>query len=166
MKRAIQWTRKERIAGWSVLAGVFVLAFFTLWASFAETSVPRELAAGSDIVLPLAKIKTGKLFLFRYHIDSSATAPVAVLRGPDGMIHATFAACRPCFKSGSYERSGKHMCGHCRHVMNVKDPKDQIPPAKSACMLLSLEYAVEGNILLVRAATIQSEFSRQFGIQQ
>lgn len=50
MKKAIQWTRGERIAGWIVFAGVFALACLTLFAVVTETH-PRDLEASSDLVL-------------------------------------------------------------------------------------------------------------------
>ncbi len=59
MKKATQWTRGERIAGWSVFAAVFALALMTLWVSFTGTE-PRELQAGSDLVLPLAQLVNAK----------------------------------------------------------------------------------------------------------
>ncbi len=161
MKKAIRWTRGERVAGWSVLAGVFALAVVTLWATFTETR-PRDLEAGSDVVLPLAKLKTNRLFLFRYHIDGSNLVPVALQKGPDGMIRAAFATCRRCFTSRNYESSGQLVCGHCRHVMRMPDPRTNSGAQKSGCALPSLEYAVESGRVFVRAATIESEFSSQF----
>ena len=163
MKKAIQWTRGERIVQLCVFGTVLGLALLALWFSLVEGRGWPELKEGSDLVLPLAKLKTNKLFLFRYRIDSSTLVPVAVQKGPDGTIRAAFAACRPCFRSGSYEWSGKVMCGHCRHVMKMPDPRPESGPAKSGCTLASLEYAVAADTLLVRGATIQSEFSKQFG---
>lgn len=161
MKKALQWTRGERMVGRAVLAGVSLLAIATLWVVLTDTG-PRVLEAGSDLVVPLAKLKTNKLFLFRYRIDSSTLVPVAVQSGPDGMIHAAFAACHPCMKSGSYEWSGKVMCGHCRHVMKMPGPGTETPATKSGCGLPKLEYTVEANSVSVRGATIKDEFARQF----
>ena len=161
MKKALQWTRGERMVGWSALAAVCVLAFVTLWVMLTDTG-PPELAAGSDLVLPLGKLKMNKLFLFRYRIDSSTLVPVAVQKGPDGTIHAAFAACRPCLKSGSYEWSGKVMCGHCRHIMKMPGPGAETPPTKSGCGLPKLEYTVEANSVTVRGATVKDEFAREF----
>jgi hypothetical protein len=86
MKKVIQWTRGERIAGWVV------------------------------------QLKTNQLFLFRYRIDPSTAASVAVQRGSDGIIRAALALCRSCAESRNYELSGKVVCGHCRHVMKMPDP--------------------------------------------
>jgi uncharacterized membrane protein len=160
MKKALQWTRGERIAQWSVLAGVCVLAIVALVVTLVDSG-PPELAAGSDLVLPIAKLKTNKLFLFRYHLDSSTVIPLAVQRVPDGTIRVAFGACRPCLKSGGYESSGKVMCGHCRHVMKLPGPGSEIPTGKN-CALPKLEYGMDGSQLVVRAATIQSEFEKQF----
>lgn len=153
------------MVGWSVLAGVCVLAIVTLVATLMDTG-PPELPAGSDLVLPLAKLKPNKLFLFRYRIDGSTFAPLAVQRGPDGIIRAGFSVCRRCFRLGSYEWSGKVMCGHCRHVMMMPDPGTDTGTAKSGCALPWLEYSVEANNVTVRAATIQSEFQRLFVSRQ
>lgn len=160
MKKALQWTQGERIARWAVLGGVAVLALVTLVATLVDTG-PPELAAGSDLVLPIAKLKANKLFLFRYHLNSSTVVPLAVERVPDGTIRVAFGACRPCLKSGGYESSGKVMCGHCRHVMKLPGPGSEVPTGKN-CALPKLEYAVEESQIVVRAATIQSEFERQF----
>ncbi len=161
MKQAIQWTRGERIAGWSVLAAVFALALLTLWSSFKETE-QRELQVGSDLVLPLTQLKTNKLLLFRYHIDSSMVAPVAVQRGSDGIIRAALASCRSCSKSRNYEWSGKLVCGHCRHVMKMPDPATEPDGKKPGCALPSLGYSIVGDSFIVRSERISAEFSRQF----
>jgi uncharacterized membrane protein len=160
MKRAIQWTRGERIAGCSVLAAIFTLALLTLWTSFKETE-PLELQAGSDLVLPLAQLKTNKLFLFRYRIDPSTAASVAVQRGSDGIIRAALASCRSCFQSRNYEWSGKLVCGHCRHVMKMPDPVQEPDEKKFGCALTALDYALAGGSLSVRGDTIKVEFVRQ-----
>ncbi len=162
MKKAIQWTRGERIARLCVFGTVFGLAVLALWFSVVEGRGWPELKEGSDLELPLAKLKANKPFLFRYRIDSYTLAPVVVQKGADGSIRAAFAVCRPCFRSGSYEWSGKVMCGHCRHVMKMADAKTEVGATKSSCALPRLEYALEGDRLSVRGATIQSEFSRQF----
>lgn len=162
MKKAIQWTRGERIVRLCVFGTVLGLALLALWFSLVEGRGWPELKEGSDLVLPLAKLKTNKLFLFRYRIDSSTLVPVAVQKGPDGTIRAAFTACRPCFRSGSYEWSGKVMCGHCRHVMKMPDPVKESDVKKSGCALPSLEYVVGGENLYVRGNIIAAEFSRQF----
>jgi uncharacterized membrane protein len=161
MKKAMQWTRGERIAGWGVLVAISTLALLTLWVSLKETE-PRELQAGSDLALPLAQLKTNKLFLFRYRIDPSTAAPVAVQRGSDGIIRAALASCRNCSRSRNYELSGKVVCGHCRHVMKMPDPKTEPDVKKPGCALPSLGYSIEGDRVLVRGETISAEFFRQF----
>ncbi len=161
MRKAIQWTRGERIAGWSVLAAIFTLALLTLWVSLTETE-PRELQAGSDLVLSLAQLKANKLFLFRYHIDPSTTASVAVQKGSDGIIRAALASCRSCSKSRNYEWSGKLICGHCRHVMKMPDRTTEPDAKKPGCALPSLGYSIVGDRFLVRGEMISAEYSRQF----
>lgn len=112
-------------------------------------------------MLPLAQLKTNKLFLFRYRIDPSTAAPVAVQRGSDGIIRAALASCRSCSKSRNYELSGKVVCGHCRHVMNMPDPVREPDVKKSGCALPALEYAVGGGNLSVRGDIIEAEFRKQ-----
>ena len=165
MKKTIQWTRGERIALRSVLASVCVLAIVTLAVTLMDTE-PPQLPAGSDLVLPSAKLKANQLSLFRYHIDASTWVPLVVRKTADGSIGAAFGACRPCFKSGSYEWSGQLMCGHCRHVMKMADAKTEPNPKKSSCVLPRLDYTLEGDRVIVRGATIQSEFSRQYALRQ
>jgi uncharacterized membrane protein len=161
MKKAMQWTRGERIAGWGVLVAISTLALLTLWVSLKETE-PRELQAGSDLVLPLAQLKTNKLFLFRYRIDPFTAAPVAVQRGSDGIIRAALASCRSCSKSRNYELSGKVVCGHCRHVMKMPDPTTEPDVKKPGCALPSLSYSIVDDRFLVRGEMMRAEFFRQF----
>lgn len=165
MKKAMQWTRGERIAGWSVLVVISTLALLTLWVSLKETE-PRELQAGSDLVLPLAQLKTDKLFLFRYRIDTSTVAPVAVQRGSDGVIRAAIAACPSCPKSRNYERSGKLVCGHCQHIMKMPDPVKEPDVKKSGCSLNGLEYVIGGENLYVRGEVIEAAIVRQLNTRK
>ena len=162
MKKAIEWTRGERIVFLCVLGAVFGLALLALWFSYVEGRGWPELSEGSDLVLPLAQLKANKLFLFRYRIDASTTAPVAVQRGSDGIIRAALASCRSCSKSQSLEWSGKVVCGHCRHVMKMPDPGTEPDEKKPGCVLPSLGYSIVGDRFLVRGEIIKAEFLRQF----
>lgn len=119
----------------------------------------NRVETGGGYCVASRKLKPKKLFLFHYRMDSSTLVPLAVQKGMDRTIHASFAACRPCFRSGSYEFSDKVMCGHCRHIMTMTEAKAETSPAKSSCALPRIEYAMEGDKLLVHAATIESEFS-------
>jgi hypothetical protein len=76
VKKAIQLTRGERIVRWSVFGGLLALAALTLWFSLRDEIGPAEFKEGSDLSLPRARLKPGKLFLFRYRIDPSITTPV------------------------------------------------------------------------------------------
>src|SRR5215470_16986896 len=49
MRKAIQWTRSERIVRWSVFGGVLALAALTLWFAIQDESGPPELKAGADL---------------------------------------------------------------------------------------------------------------------
>ncbi len=161
MKKAMRWTRGERIAGWSVITAVFAIALAALWSSFTESRA-RELESGSDLVLPLANLKANKLLLFRYRIDAFTTTPVAVQRGSDGIFRAALASCRSCSKSQSFEWSGKVVCGHCRHVMKMPDQGTEPDVKKPGCALPSLSYSIVDDRFLVRGEMIKTEFLRQF----
>jgi uncharacterized membrane protein len=161
MKKAIQWTRGERIVRLCVFGAVLGLALLTLWFSLVEGRGWPELNAGSDLVLPLAQLKSNKLFLFRYRIDPSTVASVAVQRGSDGIIRAALASCPSCPKSRNYERSGKLVCGHCQHIMKLPDPVKEPDVKKSGCTPTGLEYVIGGANLYVRGEVIEAAFVRQ-----
>ena len=161
MKRVRQWTRGERMAGWGVFAAVFVIAIGALWGSFTENRV-RDLEAGSDLWLPVSQVKTGRLLLFRYPIDLSSAATVAVQRGPDGIVRAALASCVRCSNSRNFEQSGKLVCGHCRHVMKMPDPGTEADGKKTGCALPPLDYQMEGDRFHLRGDSIRAEFRRQF----
>lgn len=162
MKKALQWTRADRIVRSSVFAGVFALAGLTLWVPVRDESGPPVLKAGSDLTLLLKRLKANKLFLFRYQIDSASTTPVAVQKGSDGLIRAALASCRSCAGSQNYEWSGGLICGHCRHSMKMPDPGTRSDDKKLGCVLASLDYSTVGDQLLVHGETIVAEYSRQF----
>lgn len=162
MRKAIQWTRGERIVRWSVFGGVLALAALTLWVSVRDENGSPELKAGSDLALPLAALKPGRLFLFRYRIDPSIAIPVAVQKGSDGIVRAALASCRACAKSQNYEWSGRLICRHCQHVMKMPDPTTKPDEKRPGCALASLAHSIVGDELLVRGETIEAEYSRQF----
>lgn len=162
MKKAIQWTRGERIVRFCVFGTLLGLALLALWFSLVEARPGPELKEGSDLDLPIANLKAKKLFLFRYRIDASTTAPVAVQRGSDGILRAALASCRSCSKSQSLEWSGKVVCGHCRHVMKMPDPGTEPDMKKPGCALPSLSYSIVGDRFLVHGEMIRAEFLRQF----
>lgn len=162
MKKALQWSRDERIVRWSVFAGIFALAGLTLWVSVRDESGPPVVNAGSNLTLPLKRLKANKLFLFRYQIDPSTTTPVAVQKGSDGTIRAALASCRACARSQNYEWSGRLICGHCRHSMKMPDLGTRPDDKKPGCVLASLAYSTVGDQLVVQGETIVAEYSRQF----
>ncbi len=162
MRKGIEWTRGERIVRWSVFGGVFALAALTLWFSFRDESEPTVLNAGSDLVLPLARLRPGKLFLFRYQSGASLGIPVAVQKGSDGTVRAGLALCRACPKSQNFEWSGRLICGHCRHVMRMPDPGTGPDEKKPGCVLASLAYSIVKDQVFVSSETIEAEYSRQF----
>lgn len=162
MRKAIQWTRGERIVRWFMFGGVIALAVLTLWFSLRKENGPPELKAGSDVSLPLVRLKPGKLFLFRYHIDPYVTTQVAVQKGSDGIIRAALASCSACATSQNYEWSGRLICGRCRNAMKMPDPAVEPRERSEGCDLASLAYAIVGATLVVRGEAIEAEYSRQF----
>jgi hypothetical protein len=160
MKKVLQSTRGERILRWSMFATVLGLGVLALWANLTN-SEPRELEAGSDLVLRLGRLKTNTLLLYRYPVSPSVIAPVAVQKGLDGIVRAALATCRRCPKSSNYEWSGKLVCGHCQHVMKMPDPGKKPDVKDSGCVLRALGYEIAGDSFSVRGDTIKAEFLKQ-----
>jgi glucan phosphorylase len=61
-----------------------------------EDNGPPELNAGSDLVLPLARMKPTKLFLFRYRINTQRQRQLLFKRGLDRIVRAALALCPAC----------------------------------------------------------------------
>ena len=162
MKKAIQWTRGERIVRWCVVGTVLGLGLLTLWFSRVGERGWPELKEGSDLVVPLVNLNANKLFLFRYRLDASTAVAVAVERGSEGIIRSAIAARHSCSKSRIYGLPGRVVCGPCRHVMKMPDPTTEPDGKKPGCALPSLAYSIVGDRFLLRGEMISAEFLRQF----
>jgi uncharacterized membrane protein len=160
-RKKIEWTRGELAVRWGMIGFVVLLASFALWFSFAEELGHNELKAGTDLTLPLGDVKPGKLFLFTYRLSPSATTQLAVQRGDDGVIRVAFAACRACWRSYHYERSGKIVCSRCNNTISFPDP-GQTPEEERGCSSVAIAHSIEGGQLVVRAQEIEGTFQRWY----
>ena len=162
MRKAMRWTRGERIFHWSIFTGVLALTVLTLWFSLRRESGPADLEPGADLSVPLAQLKPGKLFLFSYRIDPAVTTQIAVQKGSDGIIRAAFAACPACAGSKAYAWFGHLNCGRCRGAMKMPDPTTDLNAKRGGCDPPPLAYSIVGNKLVVSGEAIEAEYARQF----
>lgn len=145
----------------SIFALIFGLAVATLWLSLAGEYSHKPIGTGEDLRVPLKTVNRGKLEVFPYAVDASTTMDLAVQKGKDGVIRASFAACRSCKRTAHYVWLGKLVCAHCGHAVRLPDP-GQIPSARSDCIPVSLAYTVEGNELRITGQTVLAAFGEWY----
>jgi uncharacterized membrane protein len=158
----IFWTPREQWFLRSVLGLVGVLALGAGWAAVQEEQERAVVPAGSDIRLPLRNLKAGKLHLVKYSTDGSTTVPVAVERGDDKVVRVALGLCRNCWRPTPYTLSGKLMCGRCRHVMKLPDPKIGVEEKQGGCALTGVPYSVAGDELVVRRENVIAAVAGEF----
>jgi hypothetical protein len=146
----------------SVLGLVGVVALAAGWAAVQEERERAVVPAGSDIRLPLRNLKAGKFRLVEYSADGSTTVPVAVERADDKVVRVALGLCRNCWRSTPYAWSGKLMCGRCRHVMKLPDPKIAAEEKQGGCALTEVPYSVAGDELVVRGENVIAAVAREF----
>jgi uncharacterized membrane protein len=165
MKRNYE-ARKESRSGekWffgSIFALVVGLAVAALWLALAEQYGHKPIATGEDLRISLRSVNREKLEVFPYAVNASTTMDVVVQKGKDGVIRASFAACRSCKRTAHYVRFGKLVCAHCGHTVRLPDP-GQIPSARSDCIPVSLAFSVEGDELRIKGQTVLAAFGEWY----
>jgi len=146
---------------WITISFVVVLAFLALWFSFVGESGPTVVEAGTDLRLPLADLRPGKLHFFTYAVNSSTGAEVVVERDKDDILRVAFASCRSCYGFRHYDRFGQLICSRCGHAMNLPDPGAE-PTDDTGCIPVALPYSTDGDELVVRGQVIKEQFHRWY----
>lgn len=160
-RKGIEWTRGELGIRWGMIGFVVLLASLALWFSVAEESVHDEIKMGTDLTLPVANLKPGKLLLFTYRLSPSMTTQIAVQRVDDGKFRVAFAACRACSRFHHYESSGNIVCSRCGHPIRLPD-LGETPNEKPGCSSVAVMYSIEGEQLVVHAQDIERTFQRWY----
>jgi uncharacterized membrane protein len=145
-----------------VFALVAALAAATLWLSLAEENGRNEIATGNDLRIPMEKVNRGELEIFHYSINASTKVDLAVQKGKDGVIRASFAACRSCKRGAHYLWFGKLICAHCNHLVRLPDPGQQ-PGQTGGCIPVGLQYVVEGDQFRIAGKTILESYKKWYG---
>ncbi len=155
--------RNDRWLFLAVGASLLLLAGLAVWFNVTEESQGKELAANSDLRLPLANLDPGDREYFTYPVDATTTVRFLIQRDSDRTLHAAFAVCRSCYgyHLPSYESWGRIMCGHCKHEMPIPDPGEE-PAEKSNCALVGIPFTVENEQLVVRGHAIADQFQRWY----
>lgn len=160
-KGPIQWTPTERWVRRGFMVFVVLLALLAMWFTLAEERERNTVVSGSQLQVPLADLKAGKLRLLNFAIDSSTVVQLAVQGGEDGTPRVAFASCRSCRRFRHYKSFGKVVCGHCGHTMKLPDP-GTVPAEKTNCVPVALPYSIEGDQLVVRTETVREVLQRWY----
>lgn len=145
----------------SIFALILGLAVATLWLVLAEEYGHKAVATGEDLRITLKKLNGEKPEVFAYAVDSTTTVDLVVQKGKDGVIRASFAACRSCKRAAHYIWFGRLVCGHCGHAVRLPDP-GQTPSARSDCIPVALAYSIDGDELRIKGQTVLAEFGEWY----
>lgn len=144
-----------------IFALVVGLAVATIWLALADEYGRKAVPTGKDLRITLKKLNGGKPEVFAYAVDPTTAADLVVQKGADGVIRASFAACRSCKRAAHYVWFGKLGCGHCGHAIRLPDP-GQIPSARSDCIPVALAFSLDGDELSIKGQTVLAAFGEWY----
>jgi uncharacterized membrane protein len=155
--------KNDRWLFFAVGAALLLIAGLAVWFNVTEESQGKELAANSDLRLPLADLDSGDREYFTYPVDSTTTVRFLAQRDSDKTLHVSFAMCRTCYgyHRNTYEMWGRVMCGHCNREMAIPNAGEE-PAEKSNCALVGIPFTVENDQLIVRGQAIVDQFQRWY----
>lgn len=142
----------------AVLLAVFGLGWWLLGRQF-EIVPPSEIAVRSreDLRVPVAELGPGKARIFRVGGQSGGPVRVFVKRQDHGRMVVTFGACRRCDRASrpSHLSDGQLICGYCGEPMPILKEGATLPNEKD-CTPVPVQFRIEGDSLVVRAADIEA----------
>ena len=113
--------------------------------------------SGQDLRIPLAELSLGKARIFKIEEQEGAPIRVFVKRQDHGRVVVTFAACRRCDRANRPSRvsEGQLICGHCGEPMPILEEGATLAKEKN-CTPVPVQFRIDGDSLLVRAADIEA----------
>jgi uncharacterized membrane protein len=149
--------RSFLFVGAILLAGIGLGVWIHL--SQHEFVPPSEIAVRSreDLRVPMAELSPGKARLFRVGDQKAEPILVFVRRQEQGRMVVTFAACRRCYSASRRSRveRGQLICGECGEPMPILEEGKPLPTEKD-CTPVPVQFRIDGDSLLVRAADIEA----------
>ena len=145
------------------LLSAFLLAAIGLglWLNLSQHEiVPASeilVRSGQDLRIPLAELSLGKARIFKIEEQEDGPIRVFVKRQDHGRVVVTFAACRRCDRANRPSRvsEGQLICGHCGEPMPLLAEGATLAKEKD-CTPVPVQFRIDGDSLLVRAADIEA----------
>ena len=140
-----------------VAAAVVLLAAVVFATRSRETGAPTAdsalLPAGQDVSFAAADFSDGQARFYRYVSAAGKEIRFFLMKSSDGVVRAAFDTCDVCFRERrGYRQSGDNMlCNNCGKAFPSRD----INVVQGGCNPAPIERAVEGDRVVVRAATLE-----------
>ena len=139
----------------AVVCGVVVICVVMLHRRQDPTIVPAELLPhGGDVSFATGDLQEGRARFFRYATTGGREIRFFVMKTSDGIIRTALDGCELCYKERrGYRQTGNAMvCNACGRSF----PSTRIGVVHGDCNPIPIERAVEGDQLLLKAATLDS----------
>jgi uncharacterized membrane protein len=135
---------------------VMLLGAVTLVVCHRRSDPPQSFATvgpGGDVRVPLADVASGQARFIQYLTRDGREVRFFAVRSTDGVTRVALDACEKCYREGrGYRQAGSHMvCNYCQKSYDAASIGD----ASDGCQPLPLERIMEGNAVIVRAATLE-----------
>jgi uncharacterized membrane protein len=160
--------KKERPRTSAERRSLFLLCAFLLagiglasWLHLSQHEIvpPSDIAArsGEDLRILVAELSPGKARIFRFEDQKSEPVRVFVMRQDRGRMVVAFAACWRCNRAIRPSRvaDGQLICGHCGEPMPILEEGATLPAEKD-CTPVPVQFRIDGDSLVVRAADIEA----------
>ncbi len=111
------------------------------------------LPPGGDIRLATKTFDDGQAHFYRYTTAGGREIRFFVIKTPDGVVRSSFDSCELCYKQRrGYRQAGDMLvCNACGRTF----PSVRINVAHGGCNPASLEGTVEGDQVLLKAASLE-----------
>ncbi|MBY0497557.1 MAG: DUF2318 domain-containing protein [Cyanobacteria bacterium] len=122
----------------------------------AEPVAVEVLPTGSDVRVAANIFDDGHAHFYRQKTASGSEIQCFVIKGTDGKIRAAFDACPLCYKEhrGFRQASSMMVCNYCGRTSSVTQIGST--PVRSDCNPVPVESTVEGEHVLLKAASLHS----------
>ena len=138
------------------LAAFVIVCVFAM--SHHESAEPELAAAdavpsGRDVALAAATFADGQARFYRYVTATGQETRFFIVKSRDGAVHAALDACDSCYRARrGFRQAGDHLiCNNCGKAILSQ----HLNTLRGGCNPVSVDHAVEGDRVIIRAAVLE-----------
>ena len=142
------------VAAVALVIAIVIACLRSMAPAEPERAEADTVPTGQDVAVQLSAFSDGRAHFFRYVTPAGRETRFFIVKGADGDVRAAFDACDACFRERrGFRQVGDHLvCNSCGRPIAAQ----RVGLLTGGCNPVPLERSIDGDRIIVRAATIES----------